>query len=134
MNQPRKPFVSIAPDIDDEAIEAVAARKGVSSLRPAMARPAASPAGQASDLSLPEPDVRPTRENQLAMTAGPVIAPRPRLHSTKVAVPDYAMRELKSRAVRDEVTINHILLKALDQFGIAIKPDDLIEDGRRRKT
>jgi len=44
------------------------------------------------------------------------------------------MLKLKTRAARDEVTINRILLKALDQFGISIRLEDLVEDGQRRRA
>jgi hypothetical protein len=49
----------------------------------------------------------------------------------KACLPDYALTELKTRALQQRVSINHLLLKALDQAGIHIKPDDLVADGRR---
>jgi len=126
MADTRKPFVAFAADIDDTAIEAMARSKGV----PALTRPEPSPertriarhqptaggsdAARAADL-----------EPELAAT------PRSRMAYVKACLPDYAVLELKTRAARERVSVNHILMKALTLAGIPIRPEDMIEDGRR---
>lgn len=131
---PRKPFLSIAGDIDDDALEAVARMKGVPSLTPAplptvaaalsqVTAAAAVPVaavGQGAAMVGTEPAI-----NRIGPT------PRSRMSYVKACMPDYALTELKTRALQQRVSINHLLLKALDQSGIHIKLDDMIEDGRR---
>lgn len=152
MSQPRKPFVSIIPEVDDDVIEAIAVRKGIPSLQPTTSRTAVgaggkpdSPAGGLSAAGKATPtDGAGQGAETPQLSRDPVQAPkvlpetstamvhvRPRKHSTKVSIPDYAMRELKLRSARDDVTVNHLLLKALDQSGIPIKPEDMMKDGRR---
>lgn len=148
MNQPRKPFVSITPEVDDDAIEAIAHRKGIrqfqpitprETIRPAEASPAqpreAAAATASTVIGAGQGGERAAVKSDQGSAATPPAAPTPRhdLHFARVGVPDYAMLELKTRAAREDVTINHILLKALDQFGISIRPEDLVEDGRRRR-
>ncbi len=57
--------------------------------------------------------------------------PRPQLSYIKAAIPDYALTDLKTRALQDEVTVNHLILKALTGLGITIRPEHMVEDGRR---
>ena len=149
MSQPRKPFLSITPEVDDEAIEAIAARKGIRTLQPTTPRAAsgagvgpASPAIQSAQAAV---SARPAVAEQGANATAPEIEPaapeetqigrtaRCNLHYARVGVPDYAMLELRTRSARGEGTVNYILLKALNDYGIVIKPEDLIEDGRRNK-
>jgi hypothetical protein len=136
----RKPFLSIAGDVDDDALEAVARLKGVPSLTPALAQmtptmptvPAAAPrAGAAAARGA---NSRAGQGDEVTTSLVPSErGPTPRrcMSYVKACLPDYALTELKTRALQQRVSINHILLKALDQAGIRIKPDDLVEDGRR---
>lgn len=126
MTEPRKPFLSFATDIDDTAIEAMARSKGV----PALTRPepllerqrpqtrAKTPGGSENLAAVIEVDERRT-------------TPRQRMAYVKACLPDYALLELKTRAARERVSVNHILMNALMLAGIPIKPEDMIEDGRR---
>lgn len=126
MADTRKPFLSFASDIDDNAIEAMARSKGV----PALTRPdtpsvreRVSPidqtAGIQDDSCVPDLDL------ETGLT------PRSRMSYVKTCLPDYALLELKTRAARERVSVNHILMKALTMVGIPIKAEDMIEDGRR---
>ena len=132
MTSSRKPFQSIAPDIDDAALEAVARAKGVPSLlrsepgTPPRATEAIAQAGSPPD---GQGASRLADETDETIAIGPT--PRNRMAYVKACLPDYALVELKTRAVIERVSVNHILLKALCRAGIDIKPDDLIEDGRR---
>lgn len=130
MTDKRKAFAPITDDIDSR-IEAMARAKGVPSLtapevapqtpRNALVRePDYGAGGQPVDASAPE--------------AGLVQAasmPKAKVTPVKSFVPDYAFMEIKLRAARERVSINHIVLKALHDAGYHIKPEDMIEDGRR---
>lgn len=122
----RKPFLSFASDIDDTAIEAMARSKGV----PALTRsdsPSINERVLLNDRTADDQDVSLAVDNE----ADAVSTPRSRMAYVKVCLPDYALLELKTRAARDRVSINHILMKALTLAGIPIKAEDMIEDGRR---
>lgn len=149
MSQPRKPFLSITPDVDDAAIEAIAVRKGVRQFLPITPRGGSGagvePVAPAVESAPATVSARHDVTEQRATAAAPVIEPsapeetqigrtaRCNLHYARVGVPDYAMLELRTRSARGEGTVNYILLKALNDYGIVIKPEDLIEDGRRNK-
>jgi len=119
MTETRKPFVSIAADVDDSALEAIARKKGV----PAMT----------SAREIAEDRKGSLRERGRGREVVPEVAPpaRPRLSYIKAAIPDYALADLKGRALKDDVTVNHLILKALSRMGIAIRPEHMAEDGRR---
>ncbi|MBL8884233.1 MAG: hypothetical protein JNL45_14400 [Hyphomicrobium sp.] len=128
MSDNRKPFFSIADDVDDSALEAIARKKGV----PALTQ-GAGPTDKAVDPTVGksravarEATVMPANDT---IHAGPT--PRTRMYYVKACLPDYALAELKTRACAERVSVNHLLLKALTLSGIAIKAEDLIEDGRR---
>lgn len=116
MSESKKPFLSIAAEVDDDAIEAIARRKGVPAMTTAEVTPRASePAGQGAAIT---PSMEPLPQ-------------RPQLSYIKAAIPDYALTDLKTRALQDEVTVNHLILKALTGLGIAIRREHMVEDGRR---
>ena len=126
MADTRKPFLSFASDIDDTAIEAMARSKGV----PALTRPdTASDRMRLTHTQKPARDDDATGEPEADHETGST--PRSRMAYVKACLPDYALLELKTRAARERVSINHILMKALTVAGIPIKPEDMIEDGRR---
>ena len=126
MTDQRKPFLSFASDIDDTAIEAMARSKGV----PALTRPETMPEQPRSDRR-----DRTAGGSEASLAAAPApgtgSTPRSRMAYVKACLPDYALLELKTRAARERVSVNHILMKALTIAGIPIKPEDMIEDGRR---
>lgn len=123
----RKPFFSIADDVDDTALEAIARKKGVPALRRDTERSEASHETEGQGRESARKSPVPVAND--ALDVGPT--PRTRMSYVKACLPDYALRELKTRAMAERVSINHLLLKALTLSGIAIKPEDLIEDGRR---
>ncbi len=51
MKQPRKPFMPVTPDVDDDALESLARDKGVGLL----VKPVANRAGEEEALSMPSP-------------------------------------------------------------------------------
>lgn len=114
MSESKKPFLSIAAEVDDDAIEAIARRKGVPAMTTDVAAARASePGGQGAAIT---PSMEP---------------PRPQLSYIKAAIPDYALTDLKTRALQDDVTVNHLIFKALTGLGITIRPEHMVEDGRR---
>jgi hypothetical protein len=125
MAESRKPFLSIAADVDDGALEAMARKKGVPAMTAASEHstsPGAVPHGQGRGLD-PGSAVAP-RTSEVAP------AP-PRMSYVKACIPDYALSNLKARALNEDVTVNHLILKALTLMGVAIKPEHMVEDGRR---
>ena len=123
----RKPFLSFASDIDDTAIEAMARSKGV----PALTRPDATPARQTVDHVQSGVSALSNAALGTEAVTEPGSTPRSRMAYVKACLPDYALLELKTRAARDRVSVNHILMKALTLAGIPIRSEDMIEDGRR---
>jgi hypothetical protein len=53
--------------------------------------------------------------------------------SFNLSVPDYLFDELGMQAVKRRVTKRYLILEALAKSGFAIEPQDLDEDGRRRR-
>ena len=123
----RKPFLSFASEIDDTAIEAMARSKGVPALTRADATSDRQRADQVQSPAATAADVSPALHPSLESGS----TPRSRMAYVKACLPDYALLELKTRAARERVSVNHILMKALTIAGIPIKPEDMIEDGRR---
>jgi len=131
MTDRRKAFAPITDDIDSR-IEAMARAKGVPSLT-------------APEAVLPTPPSALAQEPDFGVGGPPVHAPaapgdksiqaasppKTKVTPVKSFVPDYAFMEIKLRAVHERVSINHIVLKALHDAGYRIKPEDMIEDGRR---
>jgi hypothetical protein len=48
-----------------------------------------------------------------------------------VELPDYAIQDLKRRALDNRCSARHIIMKALRVYGIHIDDEDMPEDGRR---
>lgn len=53
--------------------------------------------------------------------------------SIQLIVPDYLFEEMGVKAVRRRVTKRFLILEALAAAGFHVAPDDLEEDGRRRR-
>lgn len=130
MTDKRKAFAPITDDIDSR-IEAMARAKGVPSLtapeavtplHSGSARELAHRAGERPLVLTPSPEE--TRDHVASV-------PKTKVTSVKSFVPDYAYLEIKLRAAHERVSVNHIVLKALHEAGFHIKPEDMIEDGRR---
>jgi hypothetical protein len=54
-----------------------------------------------------------------------------RMHTIKVAVPDYVARQLRTRALEQGCTVRHVVMRALREAGVVIHETDLAPDGRR---
>lgn len=143
----KKPFLSITPDVDDDAIAALARTKGVPELTPqAMPAPRRAitiPDTHANDRSAEATEQRaghgvgqgapvaPLPSATAQTSAEPAPTPRARISYVKAGIPDYALVELKTRALTEKVSLNHLLLAALRKDGITIHDADMVEDGRR---
>ena len=133
---------------EDDLLEALAARKGIARLQnpeeggapraaatpPAVeamaaeamaATPAQAPVAAPAAAPRPEPRRAPAAAERQKPT------PRERMKSMNLELPDYAMRALKELALRESCSVRHIIMRALAKEGIAIRPADLIADGRR---
>jgi hypothetical protein len=129
MDDKRKPFMSIAADVDDGALEAIARKKGVPAMTPPARLAQAGTVGQGTASG--DRTHEPTPQLFASDPAERKPTPRRRMSYVKACLPDYALAELKVRALKDRVSVNHLLLKALTLSGIAIRSEDMIEDGRR---
>lgn len=144
MSEARKPFLSITSDIDDEAIERIARAKGVPRLsdrsEPARLergaveddRPPVDGRGSGRDgEGGPEPGDAEPAGQPTPPDVRPAPTPRARISYVKAGIPDYALTALKTRAIEQRVSLNHLILSALRQAGIPIEDADMVEDGRR---
>jgi hypothetical protein len=53
--------------------------------------------------------------------------------SFNLSVPEYLFDELGLQAVKRRVTKRYLIIEALDKAGFEVQPQDLEEDGRRRR-
>ncbi len=135
---------------EDDLLEALATRKGIARLQnpeeaaaaraaatspapediaaEAMAAPSA-PVSAPAAAPAPAPRPEPRRAPPAAERQKPT--PRERMKSMNLELPDYAMRALKELALRESCSVRHVIMRALAKEGIAIRPADLIADGRR---
>jgi hypothetical protein len=70
-----------------------------------------------------------------AATAPPTVpaVPLTPCRSFNLSVPEYLFDELGLQAVRRRVTKRYLILEALEKAGYVVEPQDLEEDGRRRR-
>jgi hypothetical protein len=61
------------------------------------------------------------------------VAPVTPCKSFNLSVPEYLFDELGLRAVKRRVTKRYLILEALAKAGFVVEPQDLEEDGRRRR-
>ncbi len=135
----KKPFLSITPDVDDDAIAALARTKGVPELTggadPKPRHKIVVATDGANDRQREPRRAGEGHRTELApidpATVPLEATPRHRISYVKAGIPDYALIELKTRALHQKVSLNHLLLTALRKDGITIHEADLIEDGRR---
>lgn len=115
MKPTRAPFAPIAPDIDDQKLEQLAAEKGVG----ALVKPVANGRGEAPHNAAAKP----------VAAADPT--PRSEMKSLNLELPVYVWTELKIRAAQQQTSLKHVVMTALVKDGVTIKDADMIEDGRR---
>lgn len=63
--------------------------------------------------------------------AAPVAKARKTVRRVPVELPDYAYEEIRRRALAGRCSARHIIMKALQVYGVTIAEDDMPEDGRR---
>ena len=73
---------------------------------------------------------RATPGRALSDPAPPPMSP---CKSFNLSVPDYLFDELGMQAVKRRVTKRYLILEALAKAGFNVEPQDLEEDGRRRR-
>jgi hypothetical protein len=74
-----------------------------------------------------------TRTNSGPVPSAPAPSPISPCKSFNLSVPDYLFDELGMQAVKRRVTKRYLILEALAKNGFTIEPQDLEEDGRRRR-
>jgi hypothetical protein len=62
-----------------------------------------------------------------------LVAPLTPCKSFNLSVPEYLFDELGLQAVKRRVTKRYLILEALAKAGFVVQPQDLEEDGRRRR-
>jgi hypothetical protein len=55
------------------------------------------------------------------------------MKTMNLELPDYVMQQLKERAIREDCSVRHLIMKGLAGEGIAIRAPDMIADGRRNR-
>lgn len=117
------------PERDEESLlEELAARKGVGRLQQDAARSPEKPSEAPQSAAGQEDALRKPRRAK----AGPE-APTPRssMKAMNLELPDYVMQQLKERALRQDCSVRHLIMKSLAAQGIEIRKADMIADGRR---
>ena len=74
-----------------------------------------------------------TRARSAPVPSDPAPPPMSPCKSFNLSVPDYLFEELGMQAVKRRVTKRYLILEALAKAGFTIEPQDLEEDGRRRR-
>jgi len=120
----RAPFQPVNSDIDDDKLEQLAKSKGVGAFVKPAENDAPKPVAQPvrTGPAKPKPDVDVTPE--------PAAARSP-VKSLNLELPDYVWVDLKIRAAQKQTSLKHVVMTALLKDGVTIKPEDMIEDGRR---
>lgn len=112
---------------EDNLLEALAARKGVSRLHPT-AEPPATPADSPETPAQAAPKIAP------APAGDDMPTPRSRMKAMNLELPDYVMRQLKEQALREDCSVRHLIMRSLAGQGVTIRPPDLVPDGRRNRV
>ena len=74
-----------------------------------------------------------TRANPAPAPSPPIPPTMSPCRSFNLSVPDYLFDELGMQAVKRRVTKRYLILEALAKTGFTVEPQDLEEDGRRRR-
>jgi|GEM_PF-3582323 len=114
--QNRPPFQGIELETIDARLDKQAQDKGIPTL------------------VTPQPKTKTTRKPSRTKTqndTGLVATPRRRMRALTIEIPDYVWIDLKTRAAIEMISVRHLIMKSLQDSGIAIEDSDMIEDGRR---
>lgn len=116
---------------EDSLLEALAARKGVGRLQGPRQAPSAAagapegpPSHEAQEPSGTAPATTAQMEKQVA-------TPRSRMKAMNLELPAYVMQQLKERALREDCSVRHVIMRCLAAQGVTIHEPDLVADGRR---
>jgi len=72
-----------------------------------------------------------TGEGATLVTAVQHRQPASPIKKLTLELPRYVVKELATRALKNDCTIKYIVLEALARNGISVKDTDLLQDGRR---
>ena len=102
-------------DVDDAALDRINRQLGV----PTLTKPAAELAARhAADRS----------------RADAISIARAQLEKLTIELPAYLTDAMKRKALDERTTVRHVVMLALKNAGFEVVPEDLVEDGRRRKA
>ncbi|MFQ8433264.1 hypothetical protein [Amaricoccus sp. W119] len=121
---------------EDQLLEALAERRGIARLQGPVApsRAALDGAGEQAPPSPPKAVSEPAEVSANATDdAFPAPTPRARMKAMSLELPDYVMRELKRRALRDDCSVRYVIMRSLVAQGVSIHEADLVADGRRSR-
>ncbi|HRK69011.1 MAG TPA: hypothetical protein PKY73_15765 [Hyphomonas sp.] len=104
-------------EVDDNALERLAQKKGV----PEIVKPAAD------ERRNPAPRV----EQQAPAMKRTNPSQRSPYRSLSIELPEYVWKDIKLRAVHRNTSLRHVILSGLVLLGVEIAEADMIEDGRR---
>ena len=124
MKQQRPAFMPVTNDLDAE-LERLARDKGVG----ALVKPKEPGAGQGASAA-PAPQ-KPAPVEEAAVAPESAATPRSRMKALSVELPDYVWTDLKIRAAHGQTSVRHVIMSALQAYGVSIAEADMIEDGRR---
>jgi hypothetical protein len=125
MKQQRPAFMPVTNDLDAE-LERLARDKGVG----ALVKPKERGAGEAPTAA-PAPKQKPSPVEEAAVVPESAATPRSRMKALSVELPDYVWTDLKIRAAHGQTSVRHVIMSALQAYGVSIAEPDMIEDGRR---
>jgi hypothetical protein len=125
----RKPFFQTDEDELDSAADRIALAKNIPTLKPPVAPPAKAP---------PVP-VQAAKEQAVVGRSAPQPTPHPvnagftqiRVRCPNPVSDQLVLEQRRLRTVGQRVTLNYLILKALQTAGYRVEEADLVEDGRR---
>lgn len=124
----RKPFFQIDEDELDNAADRIALAKNIPTLKPPVAPPAKVPSA---------PIEAPKEEAAVAQSMPPQINAgftQVRIRCPNRVSDQLVLEQQRLRTAGQRVTLNFLILKALQKAGYRVEEADLVEDGRRLRT
>lgn len=115
----RPQFLPITVEVDDDALERLAQKKGVAE----MVKPGAGEGSR--PVHRTETQTAPARRSK---------ASRASYKSLSIELPEYVWKDIKLRAIHRGTSLRHVILTGLAALGVEIADADMVEDGRRQRV
>lgn len=129
---PRKPFQPLDDSDIDAAVTRHAIARDIPTLTPPQPRVPDATVVEPASAALAAKITPGTSANAARTSAAPKAGPtrRPDQVTHNFLLPSYLSKDLKMKAVTDDVSVRFLVMKALRADGFHIDDADLIEDGR----